>query len=66
MPYIAAICIMEKRITVYLDDNTHERVSELAKLENRSVTYIAERLIQQALKEKERKKKSKNNGLQQS
>ncbi len=57
---------MEKRITVYLDDNTHARVSELAKLENRSVTYIAERLIQQALKEKERKKKSKNNGFQQS
>lgn len=57
---------MEKRITVYLDDNTYARISELAKLENRPVTFIAERLIQQALKEKERKKKSKNNGFQQS
>lgn len=53
-----------KRITVYLDDNTHDRVTELAKQEDRSVTFIAERLIQQAIKERDRKKKTKPDGLQ--
>jgi predicted transcriptional regulator len=53
-----------KRITVYLDENTYERVTELAKQESRPVTFIAEKLIQQAIKERDRKKKTKNDGLQ--
>lgn len=55
-----------KRITVYLDDNTHERLTQIAQQEDRSITFIAEKLIQQAIKERDRKKKNKSDGFQSS
>lgn len=53
-----------KRITVYLDENTHDWLTKIAEQEDRPLTFVAEKLIQQAIKERERKKKNKTDGLQ--
>lgn len=50
----------QKRKTIDFDDETYEKVAELANSKNISFTFTALSLIQAALKEKDRKKSKKS------
>lgn len=50
-----------KRYTLYLDEEIIEMIKELAKSKKRSLSFMVSVLLQQAVKEKNRKRVKENN-----
>lgn len=46
-----------KKITVYVSDEMHAELKAMSGIDERPITYVAFKLIQQAIKERNRKKK---------
>lgn len=53
------------RLTVYLSKETMEIIEKMAKEEERSLTFIAEKLINRGIKESTRPRKRKGDAEQQ-
>lgn len=46
-----------KQITLYVDENLYQQLTSLMSTKDRTLNYIANELMRQAIKEKNRKKK---------
>ena len=58
MRYLAAkYGIMQHKVTVYIDDDIHQEILKMMANKVRTLSYIANELMAQAVKEKNRKKK---------
>lgn len=51
------------RITVYINDETRKIIEDLMKEERRSMTFIAEKLINKGIKETQRNRKGKSDSV---
>jgi predicted transcriptional regulator len=50
------------KITVYIDDEIHQELVNIMVSKARSLTYIVDEMIRQAIREKKRKSKNIKNG----
>lgn len=48
---------MKKQVTLYIDDETYNELVQMMAAKARTLTFIAEELLRQAIREKKRKKR---------